>query len=317
MLGTSAAALSGQARRIHHRHRPRQPALLAAERLLVSEVARRVHEGCRGARAQRTRRCRKFPRTRSTSTCPSRARWACRFGLIPGSPRSKIPAAEPGRSTSSIPQILAAAGVAIPAPDGRGPNGEELSPDPRSGPNSSGSEPKRAARRAAAEPARRPKSRRPTSATRAEQLGERARTRRSRRARPGPGRPRARRRLCERRRVVTTRNAAKPLRQLAAKRPAAFQRAQSRLGAECASSRHRNLLRRRASRIARATLVLRRTSRHEPLRHSVRLARRSSGSCCSPRRWSRLLLDQRPTPRSARARRRRRRCSSCERAGDR
>jgi hypothetical protein len=62
---------------------------------------------------------------------PEQGEVGLQIRLIPGSPRSKIPAAEPGKEHIFDPEILAAAGVVIPAPDGGGPNGEELSPDPR------------------------------------------------------------------------------------------------------------------------------------------------------------------------------------------
>jgi hypothetical protein len=64
---------------------------------------------------------------------PEQGEVGLQIRLIPGSPRSKIPAAEPGKEHIFDPQILAAAGVAIPDPDAenRALNGEELSPDPR------------------------------------------------------------------------------------------------------------------------------------------------------------------------------------------
>jgi len=62
---------------------------------------------------------------------PEQGEIGMQIRLIPGSARSKIPAAEPGKEHIFDPAILAAAGVEIPAPDTGGPNGEELSPDPR------------------------------------------------------------------------------------------------------------------------------------------------------------------------------------------
>lgn len=64
---------------------------------------------------------------------PEQGEVGLQIRLIPGSPRSKIPAPEPGKEHIFDPQILAAAGVTIPDPEaaGRAPNGEELSPDPR------------------------------------------------------------------------------------------------------------------------------------------------------------------------------------------
>lgn len=64
---------------------------------------------------------------------PEQGEVGMQIRLIPGSPRSKIPPAEPGKEHIFDPAILAAAGVAIPDPDAenRALNGEELSPDPR------------------------------------------------------------------------------------------------------------------------------------------------------------------------------------------
>jgi hypothetical protein len=64
---------------------------------------------------------------------PEQGEVGMQIRLIPGSPRSKIPPAEPGKEHIFDPQILAAAGVTIPDPDAenRALNGEELSPDPR------------------------------------------------------------------------------------------------------------------------------------------------------------------------------------------
>jgi len=62
---------------------------------------------------------------------PEQGELGMQIRLIPGSPRSKIPKSEPGKEHIFDPEILAAAGVDIPGPDGGGPNGEELSPDPR------------------------------------------------------------------------------------------------------------------------------------------------------------------------------------------
>jgi hypothetical protein len=64
---------------------------------------------------------------------PEQGEVGLQIRLIPGSPRSKIPAAEPGKEHIFDPQILAAAGVPIPPPQdaNTAPNGEELSPDPR------------------------------------------------------------------------------------------------------------------------------------------------------------------------------------------
>jgi hypothetical protein len=64
---------------------------------------------------------------------PEQGEVGLQIRLIPGSPRSKIPPAEPGKEHIFDPAILAAAGVAIPDPDAenRALNGEELSPDPR------------------------------------------------------------------------------------------------------------------------------------------------------------------------------------------
>jgi hypothetical protein len=64
---------------------------------------------------------------------PEQGEVGLQIRLIPGSPKSKIPPAEPGKEHIFDPEILAAAGVTIPNPDAAelGPGGEPLSPDPR------------------------------------------------------------------------------------------------------------------------------------------------------------------------------------------
>jgi hypothetical protein len=59
---------------------------------------------------------------------PEQGEVGLQIRLIPGSPRSKIPAAEPGKEHIYDPKVLAAAGVAIPQPE---ESPLDLSPDPR------------------------------------------------------------------------------------------------------------------------------------------------------------------------------------------
>jgi hypothetical protein len=64
---------------------------------------------------------------------PEQGEVGLQIRLIPGSPKSKIPPAEPGKEHIYDPEILAAAGVPITDPNAAetGPGGEPLSPDPR------------------------------------------------------------------------------------------------------------------------------------------------------------------------------------------
>jgi hypothetical protein len=62
---------------------------------------------------------------------PEQPEMGLQIRLVPGSPRSKIPKPDPGKEHIYDPEILVAAGVTFPTADPGGPNGEELSPDPR------------------------------------------------------------------------------------------------------------------------------------------------------------------------------------------
>jgi hypothetical protein len=62
---------------------------------------------------------------------PEQGEVGLQIRLVPGSPDSKIPKAEPGKEHVFDPAVLAEHGVVIPAPDEGGLGGEELSPDPR------------------------------------------------------------------------------------------------------------------------------------------------------------------------------------------
>jgi hypothetical protein len=106
---------------------------------------------------------------------PEQGEVGLQIRLVPGSPDSKIPQAEPGKEHVFDPAILAEHGVVIPAPDAGGPNGEELSPDPRE----RAEQLRQRAAQNGAEPAAEPASEElsPNIRERAGQLNERANSR--------------------------------------------------------------------------------------------------------------------------------------------
>jgi hypothetical protein len=118
----------------------------------------------------------KIPEDEEYIYVPEQAEVGLQIRLIPGSPRSKIPSAEPGKEHIFDPAVLAAAGVEIPTPDGAAPDGEYLSPDPREREEQLR---QRAEQNAAAPPAGPQAAEEPSPniRTRAEQLGERANSR--------------------------------------------------------------------------------------------------------------------------------------------